>query len=212
MLRSSRLTRCSRCLCASEGCTWTESNSCGVEELQQVRESGKRWGQNPHQLSRKLLLQLADCPAMRRSLATWPYGHAVAEDPRFADRAVARARAEQVGKRTAPEPILINRANRSGYRGIWPWYVRPYPHPLPTALSPPYAPPCLLICSKLVIDSLVVKSMELRYLPTVSDSGLCGRCEAGTPGLRSSRDDHGRKHQKQRYPELPIMCARLHKD
>src|ERR1039458_2136114 len=102
-------------------------------------------GQRTHQLLRKLLTQLADCPSIERSIGNVAHMViAVAEDPRFADRAVARERrAEQVGKTTAaPEPILINRCESQGIQRYLAHGMSPYPHPLPTGpCPPPLAPP-----------------------------------------------------------------------
>ena len=83
-----------------------------VEELQQQRESAETPSEFSHHLLRKLLQHLTDGPPFERSIGnTARMVCAVAEYPRFADRAVARQRrCEQVGQTpSAPEPILIDR-------------------------------------------------------------------------------------------------------
>ena len=64
-----------------------------VEELQQQWESAESPGQLSHHLFWKLLQQLSDGPPFERPIGnTARMVVAVAEYPRFADRAVARQR------------------------------------------------------------------------------------------------------------------------
>ena len=48
--------------------------------------------------------------------------------------------------------------------------------------------------------------MGLRYFPTAPDSGCCGWLRGRNDQvIAHDIDNHGRKHQRQRYPEIPIM-------
>ena len=102
----------SRSLCAIRGMHLDREHLTRVEELQQQRKSAETPGQLSHHLFRKLLQQLTDGLPFERSVGNAArMVFAVAQYPRFADRAVARQRRrEQAGQTpAAPEPILIDR-------------------------------------------------------------------------------------------------------
>ena len=83
-----------------------------VEKFQQQREPAEAPGQFSQQLLRPLLKQLPDGPSFERSIGDAAgMVIAVAQQPRFADGAIAgQRRGEQVGQTPAtPEPILVDR-------------------------------------------------------------------------------------------------------
>ena len=83
-----------------------------VEKLKQQREPVETPGQVSQQLLRPLMKQLPDAPSLERSIgdAAWVV-IAIAQQPRFADGAIAgQRRGKQVGQPSAtPKPILIDR-------------------------------------------------------------------------------------------------------
>jgi len=88
-----------------------------VEELEQQWESAETRGELSQHLLRRLLQQLTDGPPLERSIGNLARMIiAVAEDPRFADGAVAwQRRGEQAGQSpSAPKPILIDRLESQG--------------------------------------------------------------------------------------------------
>ena len=73
------------------GCTWTESISCASRNFSSNEKRRKRSGQFPHQLILELLHQLTEILPFQRSIGNPArMVFAVAEYPRFADRAVVR--------------------------------------------------------------------------------------------------------------------------
>jgi hypothetical protein len=82
-----------------------------IEELQQQRESGKAPGKFSQQLLRRLLHQLPDGFAFERAIGNYAgMVVAIAQQPRFADRAIAGEWSREQASKTSstPESILVN--------------------------------------------------------------------------------------------------------